>query len=120
MPRIISMSEAESASEFFPEEQIWWKDRLALGRHQELCWVKFEPGSVYPRHSHPYEQVSVIIQGRLRLTVGDETREVDPGDMWFVPPDIPHGGEILGDEPVILIDVYSPPSAGDDIDVTYY
>ena len=56
----------------------------------------------------------------MRLIVGDEKREVGPGDMWFAPSDVPHGGEILGDEPVIFIDVYSPPSGGHDGDVTYY
>ena len=93
---------------------------MALGDHQELCWVKFDPGSTYPMHSHPYEQVSVIIQGRMRLHVGEETREVGPGDMWFAPSNTPHGGEILGEEPVIFIDVYAPSSLGDGSDVTYY
>ena len=120
MSNIISLSEAEKASQFFPDMPVWWRGRLALGMHQELCWVKFEPGSIYPLHSHPYEQVSVVVQGRLRLSVGNETRDVGPGDMWFVPAGMPHGGEILGDEPVIFIDVYSPPSAGTDKDVTYY
>ncbi|MEM7226930.1 MAG: cupin domain-containing protein [Pseudomonadota bacterium] len=120
MSNIVTLSEAEASSKFFPEEQVWWNSELASGTHQELNWAKFEPGSTYPLHSHPYEQTSVVIQGRMRLTVGDEVREVGPGDMWFVPSRVPHGGEILGDEPVIFIDVYSPPSRGRDEDVTYY
>ena len=68
----------------------------------------------------PYEQVSVMVQGRMRLRVGDETREVGPGDMWFAPADMPHGGEILGEDPVIFIDVYAPPSRGDGSDVSYF
>ena len=120
MSNIITLSEAEDASTFYPDMRVWWKGRLALGKDQELCWVKFEPGSVYPLHSHPYEQISVIVQGRMRLDVGDESREVGPGDMWFVPSDMPHGGLVLGEEPVVFIDVYSPPSSGDDTDVTYY
>ncbi|MEL7012638.1 MAG: cupin domain-containing protein [Pseudomonadota bacterium] len=120
MTNIISLTEADTSSEYFPDMRVWWRGRLAVGAHQELCWVKFDPGASYPMHSHPYEQVSIIVQGRLRLTVGDETREVGPGDMWFVPGNIPHGGDVLGDEPVIFIDVYAPPSRGDDSDVTYY
>ena len=120
MTNIISMSEAEAASEYFPDMRLWWVEKLAVGVQQELCWAKFEPGSIYPLHSHPYEQVSVIVQGRMRLTLGEETREIGPGDMWFAPANMPHGGEILGDEPVIFIDVYAPPSAGDDVGVTYY
>lgn len=119
MPNIIRQSDAEAASHHYPSEKIWWKAALAKGRQQELCWAKYEPGATYPRHSHAYEQVSVIIQGRMRVTVGEETGELGPGDMWFVPADTPHGGEVLGDEPVIFIDVYAPPSAGDDSDVAY-
>ncbi|MEM6482147.1 MAG: cupin domain-containing protein [Pseudomonadota bacterium] len=120
MPNIFSLDEADTSSEYFPDMAVWWRGRLALGDHQELCWVKFEPGATYPMHSHAYEQVSVLVQGRLRLKVGTETREVGPGDMWFVPTDTPHGGDVLGDEPAIFIDVYAPPSRGDDSDVTYY
>ena len=120
MPNIITLSEAEAASTFYPEMQVWWKSKLALGDQQELCWVKFEPGAIYPMHEHPYEQVSVVIAGRMLLTVGDETREVGPGDMWFVPANVIHGGRTLGDAPVVFIDVYAPPRRGDDSDVIFY
>ena len=119
MSNIITLAEANAAAKYFPESNDWYTV-LATGRKQELVWVKFDPGSIYPLHSHPYEQTSVIIQGRMRLTVGDKVMEVDPGDMWFVSSDVPHGGEILGDESVIFIDVYSPSSGGSDEAVTYY
>ncbi|MEM9845204.1 MAG: cupin domain-containing protein [Pseudomonadota bacterium] len=120
MSNIVSLSEADTSSEYFADMQVWWRSRLAMGAHQELCWVKFEPGATYPLHSHPYEQTSVIITGRMQLNVGEETREVGPGDMWFVPSGMPHGGQVLGKDPVVFIDVYAPPSRGDDSDVTYY
>jgi len=93
---------------------------LATAEHQEVVWAKFEPTGNYPLHSHPYEQISVMLQGRMRLTVGEEVREVGPGDLWHAPANVKHGGEILGDEPVVFIDVYSPPSGGVGKDVTYY
>ena len=119
MPNIIKLSEAEAATEFSADMRVW-HTVLATGAHQELIWAKFEPDGNYPLLSHPYEQTSVVIQGRMRLTVGDEVREVGPGDMWVAPPNVPHGGEILGDEPVIFIDVYSPPSGGVGTGITYY
>ncbi len=119
MSNIITLIEATAAAEHIPKFKAWHAV-LATGKHQELNWVKFDPGSVYPVHSHPYEQTSVVIQGRMRLKVGNEVREIGPGDMWFVPPEMPHGGEVLGDEPLVFIDIYSPPSGGDDRAVTYY
>ncbi len=71
-------------------------------------------------HSHAHEQISVMLQGRMLLRVGEESREVGPGDMWFVPSFVTHGGELVGKEAVVFIDVYSPPSKGDDTDTVYY
>lgn len=119
MPSIVTLAEANAAAMFYPDMQVWFTN-LATGTHQELNWVKFVAGSTYPLHSHPYEQTSIVVQGRMRLTVGDEVREVGPGDMWFASANMPHGGETLGDEDVIFIDLYSPPSGGDDSAVTYY
>ena len=94
MPNIHLLSEAEARSIYYASQEIWWTSALAKGTHQELCWAKFEPGAIYPIHSHAYEQTSIIVAGRMRLTVGDETREVGPGDMWFVPAHVRHGGHV--------------------------
>ena len=118
MTNIVIMSEADASAKYLPDFHVW-NALVSNGTHQETNWVKFPPDSVYPLHSHPFEQTSAVIKGRMRLTVGDEVREVGPGDMWFAPPDVPHGGEILGDEPLIFVEVYSPPSGGDNT-VTYY
>ena len=40
--------------------------------------------------------------------MGDETRDIGPGDGWYAPGDVPHGGVVLGDEAAVFIDVYSP------------
>ena len=119
MPNITTFDEASDRAKNDPEMRVW-NANLATGTYQEFSWVKFEVGSVYPLHSHPWEQSSVVIKGRMRLTVGDEVREVGPGDMWFAPPNVPHGGEILGNEPVIFVEVYSPPGASHEEDITYY
>ena len=52
--------------------------------------------------------MSVMVSGCMRLTVGDEVRNIGPGDMWYAPANVQHGGEILADEPVVVIVVYAP------------
>jgi quercetin dioxygenase-like cupin family protein len=84
---------------------------LTNGEHAQLIWAKFEPDGNYPMHSHPHEQISVMLQGRMRLTVGDEVEEIGPGDMWYAPANVPHGGELLSGDPVVFVDIYAPPSA---------
>ncbi len=82
--------------------------QILTGEHMHLIRAVYPPGSVYEMHHHPHEQFSLLLSGRLRLTVGDETREIGPGDGWYAPGDVPHGGIVLGDEPAVFIDVYSP------------
>ena len=82
--------------------------QIISGEHMHLIRAVYEPGSTYPMHSHPHEQFSLLLSGRILLTVGDETREIDPGDGWYAASNVPHGGQIIGDQKAIFIDVYSP------------
>ncbi|WP_419915852.1 cupin domain-containing protein [Candidatus Poriferisodalis sp.] len=90
----------------------WDADRveaqILTGEHMHLIRAVYEPGATYEMHSHPHEQFSLLLSGRMLLTVGEETREIGPGDGWYAPGGVPHGGEVLGDEPAVFIDVYSP------------
>ncbi len=94
-------------------DSVRWDDQkldaqLVTGEHMHLIRAVYEPGATYEMHSHPHEQFSLLLSGRIRLTVGEETREIGPGDGWYAPADVPHGGEILGEEEAVFIDIYSP------------
>ena len=82
--------------------------QILSGEHMHLIRAVYPPGTPYEMHDHPHEQFSLLLSGRLLLTVGDETREIGPGDGWYAPGGVPHGGEVLGDESAVFIDVYSP------------
>ena len=48
-------------------------------------------GTIGPPHEHPEkEQTFFVMSGRGRITVGDETRAVEPGDVIFVPAGASH------------------------------
>ena len=57
--------------------------QLITGEHMHLIRAVYEPGATYPMHSHPHEQFSLMLSGRMLLTVGDYTREIGPGDGWY-------------------------------------
>ena len=67
----------------------WDADQVAAqivtGEHMHLIRAVYEPGATYEMHSHPYDQFSLLLSGQLLLTVGDETREIGPGDGWYAP-----------------------------------
>ncbi len=102
--RIFSWDQIER----FEFEQEGNQTQIISGNNMHLLRAVFEPGAVYPMHSHPHEQFSVLLSGRILLTVGEEVREIGAGDGWYAGCHVPHGGKILGDEPAVFIDVYSP------------
>ena len=82
--------------------------QLVSGEHMHLMHVIYKPGATYKMHSHPWEQFSIMISGKLLLTVGDDTRQIGPGECFYAPATVPHGGKVIGNETLAMIDVYSP------------
>ncbi len=60
-----------------------------------------------PPHSHPHEQVSYVAAGKVLFFLDGEPTELGPGDMFTVPPDIPHTVQLLT-EHVRLVDTFTP------------
>jgi quercetin dioxygenase-like cupin family protein len=87
----------------FPGVEI----RTTAGRQLMLSVVRFEAGSVVADHSHPHEQMGMMISGRLEFTVDDTTRVLGPGDIWRIPGGVVHGVRAL-DEPAVALDVFHP------------
>ena len=71
-----------------------------------MNWM--QPGMEPGPHSHPFEQIAVIVQGTVRFHVGDEVYDAGPGSMIRIPPDVIHWGEVIGDEPAMNLDVFNP------------
>lgn len=70
------------------------------------------PGHSVPTHSHPHEQIGMVVLGRAILRIGDEEREVGPGDFYCIPGGVPHGDTTLGDEPFVMLDIFHPVREG--------
>jgi quercetin dioxygenase-like cupin family protein len=72
-----------------------------------ISYVELEPHSVVEEHSHPHEQVGMLLEGRARFFIGDEEKLVTKGDMWRIPGNVKHRVVAL-DEPVKAIDIFCP------------
>lgn len=79
------------------------------GERMMLCEVTLDKGAVVPTHTHPHEQTGYMVSGRMRFQVGDEVRDLSPGDCWMIPGGVPH--EVTAIEACVVIDVFSPPRA---------
>jgi quercetin dioxygenase-like cupin family protein len=75
------------------------------GDTMEVTKISFEKGRGADIHQHPEEQVMYVLSGRLRVTCGDETYEVGPGQATFNPSNVPHGVTAL--EEVVALSVKS-------------
>jgi quercetin dioxygenase-like cupin family protein len=80
---------------------------MIVGTKEMLVRWEFRKGAVAARHSHPHEQIVMMIAGRLRLTVGDVDKVMMPGDIVVIPPDVLH--EAMALEDTIVLDIFSPP-----------
>lgn len=71
-----------------------------------VCEITLEGGSVIAAHAHPHEQITYIISGKCRYTVGEVTREVGAGDSVLIPGNVFHSIVVLEDMKVI--DAFTP------------
>ena len=80
---------------------------LIAGERVMLSALEMESGGVVPEHSHPHEQAGLVIEGKLRLRIGDDERELGPGDAFLIPPHVAHSG-VVTEGPARVLDVFSP------------
>ena len=83
--------------------------RQVLSDHSNLMVVAFrfsKEGAIGALHNHPHIQSTYVESGRFRFTLGEEEREVGPGDSFVIPSEMTHGCVCL--EPGTLIDCFTP------------
>lgn len=84
-------------------------DRKAFsGQGATVALHRLMPGHTPSPHKHPHEQIVYIIAGQIRFHVGELVTVLGPGGLLVVPPDTMHWGEVVGDEAVLNLDVFTP------------
>jgi quercetin dioxygenase-like cupin family protein len=79
---------------------------LVYGEKTLFTEFRMDAGSILPQHAHIHEQTGYLIEGKIRLTIGEQVFEVEKGDCWSIPGNMEHGAEILKDS--VAIEVFSP------------
>jgi quercetin dioxygenase-like cupin family protein len=69
-----------------------------------LARYTYEPGTVFPDHTHGVDKVDAVVSGRFRLVISGHTAVLGPGDWIEVPPGAVHSAAVMGDEPVVSLD----------------
>jgi quercetin dioxygenase-like cupin family protein len=69
------------------------------------------PGHEPRPHNHPHEQIAYVLAGRIEFHVGETVITLGPGGLLVIPPNAQHWGVVVGDEPVLNLDVFTPKRA---------
>ena len=78
------------------------------GTSRDLCIIEavVPPGASTGVHAHAGDEHHVVLTGRWRMTQGDETVELGPGDYLAWDPTVPHDVQNIGTEPGRLLLIY--------------
>lgn len=99
---IVPGSEVKSTEPFpnLTRRVLAYNEKLMLTEHT------MEEGSVFPRHSHPHDQLAYLVSGHIRVSAGDEIFEARAGDSFVL-----HGGvehQVWALERSVALDIFTP------------
>jgi quercetin dioxygenase-like cupin family protein len=100
---------------FFPTAQEMARHTIFPGVQIQTCatdkmmlsLVDLAPHAVVQEHSHPHEQVGILLQGRAVFFIGEEQKTLQAGDMYRIPGNVRHRVVVL-DEPARALDIFHP------------
>ena len=81
--------------------------RSLFGEKAMLNIVEMEPGAVVAMHSHPHEQLGLILAGSMTMVVDGVTHECGPMVAYVLPGGVEHGGT-AGPRGATVLDVFAP------------
>ncbi len=84
--------------------------QFVYGERAMLARLVLRKGAIVPEHSHENEQITYVLEGALRFTLGDgRVLTVRSGEVLVIPSTLPHSAEALED--TLDLDVFAPPRA---------
>jgi len=72
-----------------------------------LNLIEFEPGAIVPLHSHPHEQLGLVLRGMQALVVDGAAHELGPMEGYVLPGGVEHSA-YSGSDGALVLDVFSP------------
>jgi len=86
------------------------EDGTTTGHRLGVGEITIPPGTAGPRqHRHAqHDEGFYVVSGTARFTVGDTSYDAPPGSLIMVPPGAPHTFANLGQEPVVLLNTFTP------------
>ena len=81
-------------------------DLSIKGREVLQARVDLAPGSSFPRHKHPGEEIIYVLTGTIEYEVAGKWVTVKAGDVLFIPDGVVHAARNTGKEPAAELATY--------------
>lgn len=80
--------------------------RVLHGDGLTVARIYLKKGAVIPRHSHENEQLTNLLEGRLRFEFDGRESIIQAGELMQIPSNEPHKVEALEDS--VAVDIFQP------------
>ena len=81
--------------------------RPLFGAGAMINLIELEPGAVVPLHSHPHEQLGIVLRGMQGLVVNGEPHELGPLEGYVLPGGVEHSA-YCGPDGALVVDIFQP------------
>lgn len=80
---------------------------ILAGKNMTLSFASLKAGSYFPVHTHPCEQMMLILKGELDAILEGVLYRMRPGDVILFPAGFEHGAR-MREQDCEILDIFSP------------
>jgi quercetin dioxygenase-like cupin family protein len=70
----------------------------------EVAVYAYREGTVFPEHLHAQDKCDAVVEGTLRIRIGEAAYDLNSGDRLYLPAGTRHTAEVIGAKTVISLD----------------
>jgi quercetin dioxygenase-like cupin family protein len=83
-----------------------FKARVIHGESMTIAYMRVTEGAEAPEHSHPHEQITHVVEGKLELTIDGVPQTFSAGEVAVIPSNVRHSARGVTD--CLVLDVFHP------------
>ncbi|MBW4687702.1 MAG: cupin domain-containing protein [Komarekiella atlantica HA4396-MV6] len=113
--RIINSLTSENTDEVFikalptKDKITGWSCKSIVASWFEIAITEIPPGGIIPMHQSTSEQMGIILNGQLMISIENEQQQLAYGKIYYAPANVFCGGYNSSDEVVSLVKILIPP-----------
>ena len=78
------------------------------GKNMTALMTWWPPDTSFSIHTHPHEQIGIVVQGQPVITIDGRDYQAKEGDVYHIPSNVPHTQRNEGPGQVIFFECFAP------------